>query len=91
MDFTLWHWVVVGLVALLAFRLGVGFGRLAADSERIQPISATRISPPARARIDDALRRGRKIEAIKILRDDTSCGLAEAKKTIEGLGGPRLP
>jgi hypothetical protein len=42
--------------------------------------------PPALDRaIDDLLSRGRKIEAIKLLRDATRCGLKEAKDRIEAL------
>jgi len=81
---------IVFVVAAIAFKLGSVFGRLGADSERIQPISTTRISPEARVKIDDALRRGSKIEAIKILREDAGCGLAEAKKTVETVLSPRL-
>jgi ribosomal protein L7/L12 len=82
--------VIVIVVAIIAFKFGSVAGRLKADSERIKPISTTRISPEARARIDDALRRGNKIEAIRILREDAGCGLAEAKQTIETLASPNL-
>ncbi|WP_206598584.1 ribosomal protein L7/L12 [Croceicoccus estronivorus] len=37
------------------------------------------------ARIRDLLRDHRKIEAIKLLREETGCGLAEAKKTIDAI------
>jgi ribosomal protein L7/L12 len=90
MDLSFWQWVAVPLAIVLIFKAGVAWGRLSADSEHIQPISTTRISPEARARIDDALRRGNKIEAIKILREDAGCGLAEAKKTVEALRPPTL-
>jgi ribosomal protein L7/L12 len=41
---------------------------------------------PARSpQIQDALRRGNKIEAIKIYRELTGVGLAEAKQVIDGL------
>ncbi len=43
-------------------------------------------SDPALApQIQDALRRGNKIEAIKIYRELTGVGLAEAKQTIDSL------
>jgi hypothetical protein len=81
--------LVIALGAVIVFRLGFGLGRLAGQSSDIVPISPTRISPQARAQIDDALRRGEKIEAIKLLRADTGCGLAEAKQTVEALEIPR--
>ncbi|HSG34875.1 MAG TPA: hypothetical protein VLA37_10095 [Sphingomonadaceae bacterium] len=86
MGFTFEQWLMIAIALAVAFKLGSTYGRLSADSDRIQPISTTRISPEARARIDDALRRKEKIEAIRFLREDTGCGLAEAKKTIESLG-----
>lgn len=88
MDLTWWQWGALAVGALIVFRLGAWFGRAQVDSERIQPISPTRISPEARARIDDALRNGEKIAAIKILREDAGCGLAEAKKTVETMLPP---
>ena len=89
MDWIDWKWAL-GLVlwTLVVYRLGFGLGRLARSGEDILPISTTRISPIARAQIDDALRRGEKIAAIKLLRKDTGCGLAEAKKTVEGMAPP---
>jgi hypothetical protein len=90
MGMSEWQWGAVAFLgAVIVFRLGVAFGRLSSDAGRIQPISTTRISPEARARIDDALRLREKIEAIKLLREDTGCGLAEAKKTVEALEIPR--
>jgi len=88
MGFSFEQWLMIAIALAVAFKLGSSFGRLSADSGRSQPISTTRISPEARARIDDALRQGSKIDAIKILREDTGCGLAEAKKTIEASFAP---
>jgi ribosomal protein L7/L12 len=89
MEPSFWQWIaIVAVVAVISLKLGATFGRLSRDSEDIIPISTTRISPGARAQIDDALRRGNKIEAIKLLRADTGCGLAEAKKTVEALEIP---
>jgi hypothetical protein len=87
-----WKWAL-GLVAasFLIFRLGYAMGRLVRDSDDIVPVAPTLISPATRAMIEDALRRGNKIEAIKILRQDTGCGLAEAKKTVEELPRPMEP
>lgn len=41
------------------------------------------ISPPARAQIEQALQQGAKIEAIRILREDTGLGLKDAKTVID--------
>ncbi len=89
MELPSWPWLIAILVgAVIVFRIGFSFGRLAAESERIQPISTTRISPEGRVAIDDALRRGDKVGAIKLLRQDTGCELVEAKKTIEAMVPP---
>jgi hypothetical protein len=89
MELTSWQWLAVAVLgAIVIFRLGMWFGRGAAEAERIQPISPTRISPEARALIDDALRRGERIEAVKIVREHAGCGLAEAKKTIDAMLPP---
>ena len=39
----------------------------------------------AEARVVDMLKRGNKIEAIKIYREIYQCGLAEAKKAVESI------
>jgi hypothetical protein len=89
MTLSTWQWLILAAFgAAFIFRLGMWFGRGVAEAERIGPISTTRISPEARAQIEDALRRGDKIEAIKILRLDTECSLVEAKKTVEALQLP---
>jgi hypothetical protein len=41
------------------------------------------LPPAAAANVDSALARGNKIDAIKIYRDATHCGLKEAKEAIE--------
>ena len=84
-----WRWVLAAAVwSVLVFRLGYGMGRLVRDSGAIVPVDITRASPAARAAIDEALRNGRKIEAIRILRNDVGCGLAEAKATIDAIPRP---
>jgi ribosomal protein L7/L12 len=50
--------------------------------EYADPHSDPILSP----QIQDALRRGNKIEAIKIYRELTGVGLAEAKQAVENLG-----
>ncbi|OCC23836.1 hypothetical protein MB02_08355 [Croceicoccus estronivorus] len=58
---------------------------MARARDRIQPIDPARIPADVQARIRDLLRDHRKIEAIKLLREETGCGLAEAKKTIDAI------
>ncbi|WP_394730184.1 hypothetical protein [Altererythrobacter sp. GH1-8] len=41
------------------------------------------ISPSARAQIEHALQNGQKIEAIRILREDTGLGLKDSKTVID--------
>lgn len=43
------------------------------------------VDPARSPQIQDALRRGNKIEAIKIYRELTGVGLAEAKQVIDGI------
>lgn len=43
------------------------------------------LSPEALTRIQDALRAGNKIQAIKIMREATGLGLAEAKDAVEAM------
>ena len=47
------------------------------------PNSAINSDPALSPQIQDALRRGNKIEAIKIYREMTGVGLAEAKQAID--------
>lgn len=88
MEMVAWEWVG-GLTvwSLLVFRLGVSVGRMVRLNDAIQPIDPARITPTLRVQIDDILRDGRKIDAIKLLRNETGCGLAEAKKTIDAIPG----
>lgn len=56
----------------LYHRLNINYESANADSD-----------PALSPQIQDALRRGNKIEAIKIYRELTGVGLAEAKKAVE--------
>jgi hypothetical protein len=50
------------------------------------------LSPEVSAKVEAAVVSGRKIEAIKMYRSATSCGLKEAKEAIErGQGSADLP
>jgi ribosomal protein L7/L12 len=60
-------------------RLNFLYRRL--NIEYTDPNSDPTLSP----QIQEALRRGNKIEAIKIYRELTGVGLAEAKRVIDGL------
>jgi ribosomal protein L7/L12 len=60
-------------------RLNFLYRRL--NIEYADPNSDSVLSP----QIQDALRRGNKIEAIKIYRELTGVGLAEAKQAVENL------
>ena len=64
-------------VSELEDRLNFLYRRL--NIEYADPTSAPSLSP----KIQEALRRGNKIEAIKIYREMTGVGLAEAKQAID--------
>ena len=86
MEWLDWKWALgLALWSVVVFRFGFGIGRLARSGDDVVPIAPTRISPQARARVADALSRGKKIEAIRILREDTGCALAEARVTVESM------
>ena len=50
---------------------------------------AANLSPEDERALGELARRGEKIEAIKLYRERTGAGLAEAKEAIENLGSPR--
>lgn len=77
MDLTLQPWIMAGI----AF----GFGFMLARSIYRQAKPTGRPAPP---RIDDeavdaAIRANRIIEAVRQYRDDTGCGLKQAKEAVE--------
>lgn len=80
MDDTLW-WILLGLF-LLFFMFGKSRG-----GEPVAPVAETDLSEAAKARVDEALARGAKIEAIKIVREDTGAGLKAAKLFVDARGG----
>lgn len=88
MDAIGWElWLGLAVWTVVVFRLGLSIGRARTALDAIEPIDPARIRPDLRVRINDILRDGRKIEAIKLLRAETGCGLAEAKKTIDAIAG----
>ncbi|MCP5401794.1 MAG: ribosomal protein L7/L12 [Novosphingobium sp.] len=58
-------------------------GRENLDGPPPIPLDPPRLSGDAKERIEDALRRRKKIEAIKILREETGVGLKQAKEHVE--------
>ena len=75
-SFAVWG----GTIFLLGYWLGVS------RSKRIEPpfeFDRSRISPEAQAQIENALQRGKAIEAIRILREDTGLGLKDSKAVID--------
>lgn len=72
------------LVALfVVFALGFLMGRRSHDGGNIEPLDENRLSSAALSRIDAAIARGQKIEAIRIAREDCGAGLAEAKMFVD--------
>lgn len=57
----------------------------AAPAQTFRSTGPSNLSPEALTRIHDALRAGNKIQAIKIMREETGLGLAEAKNAVEAM------
>jgi hypothetical protein len=57
----------------------------AAPVQTFRSTGPSSLSPEALTRIHDALRAGNKIQAIKIMREETGLGLAEAKNAVEAM------
>ena len=78
-------WWIVG-----AFFLGHILGRIRRGGGRLPtPTFSDDAVPPDTLRaVDEALARGRKIEAIKLLREGTGTSLYDAKAFIEARGMP---
>ena len=94
-DFLREHWasaIVVWSLFLVVAGFAYGYrkarehteaGRENLDGPPPMPLDPPRLSGDTRARIEDALRRREKIEAIKRLREATGLGLKEAKEQVE--------
>jgi large subunit ribosomal protein L7/L12 len=57
----------------------------ATPAQAFRSTGPSNLSPEALTRIHDALRAGNKIQAIKIMREETGLGLAEAKNAVEAM------
>lgn len=90
-----WQWAVLfALWTYLAYRIGVAVGQQRKARDLSEP-PVTQDALPAmfpsllpgetRDAIEDAMRRGKKIEAIRILREASGMGLKEAKDMIEAM------
>ncbi len=84
---------VIAVWSLFLFWAGYRIGHMRgqnAEGDRMKPprlpLDPPAISDEARANIEDALSRGNKIEAIRILREDTGLGLKESKEHVERMG-----
>lgn len=75
-------WMVIwtGAVFLSGYLVG---SRKRAELQEPLDFDLATISPPARAQIEQALQNGRKIDAIRILREDTGLGLRDSKTVID--------
>lgn len=94
-DFIREHWtsaIVVWSLFLVLAGFAFGYrkarehteaGRRNLDGPPPMPLDPPRLSGDIRARIEDALRRREKIEAIMILREASGLGLKEAKEEVE--------
>ena len=84
-----WNIVIwTGLVFLSGYLIGArGKGEIA------EPLhfDVNTVSPEARMRIEQSLKHGKKIEAIRTLRADTGLGLKDAKTVIDRWGQTKPP
>lgn len=77
---------------IMAFVIGYLLGRNSvtepqARGERVAPGD---LSGAAKLEMEQAIRRGNKIEAIRIVREDTGAGLKESKAFVDAFADKRL-
>lgn len=78
-DYTIW---LVLAALLVGYVLGRATGRrVPRPSPRAVPPG--QLSDRAKLGLDEALRRGERIDAIRVVREDTGCGLKEAKAFVD--------
>ncbi|GGN53570.1 hypothetical protein GCM10011349_28270 [Novosphingobium indicum] len=83
-------WALVVMGAIAAFVLGWIAGRGSVDirAGAGRPMrNYADLGPAIRTEIETAVADGRKIEAIKLMRDATGMGLKEAKEAVEAMDG----
>jgi hypothetical protein len=88
MDYaSFWIGVVTGIVlmTLLHMRRNSRLKRRAHLDRPPLPIAATNVPPDLRAPILKLKAEGRTVEAVKLMRDRTRCGLKEAKDAVDDL------
>lgn len=82
-------WSVIMFGAFTAFVLGWIAGRGFGGAQDLSRPSAGRaltdVAPALRHEIESAVAAGRKIEAIKLLRDATGMGLKESKDAVDAM------
>ena len=82
-------WSIIILGALTAFVLGWIAGRGMNTARTLTGPTAVRaftgVGPALRSEIESAIAAGRKIEAIKLMRDATGMGLKESKEAVEAM------
>ncbi|MBW0144228.1 ribosomal protein L7/L12 [Sphingomicrobium clamense] len=75
----------------IGFAAGYFYASARGNAASVEPLDEARVSADAMSRIDAAIERGEKIEAIKIARKDTGAGLAEAKKFVDARSAKLRP
>jgi hypothetical protein len=78
------------LAAVLIGRLAAGGRAKRGDLTAFQPLAVT-FTPDREAQVRELIARGRKIEAIKLVREETGLGLKDAKDYCDALRAGRLP
>jgi large subunit ribosomal protein L7/L12 len=73
--------------SVLLYRIGVRVGRASRDDTELSGPPAKPVPLPGdmRAAVEAELAAGRKIEAIKLLREATGLGLKDAKEAVEAM------
>ncbi|MEM8724717.1 MAG: hypothetical protein AAGE86_04255 [Pseudomonadota bacterium] len=83
-----WSMIIwTGAVFLSGYLLGT---RQRSEIEPPLDFDISTISPEARARIEQSLQSGSKIEAIRTLREDTGLGLKDSKTIIDRWNTPSV-
>lgn len=97
MDIVLWTLPGVIIVAALGWsaserrivRMERRLGLLERKIDAVLEHLGVPIIEPGFEQVEELLRQGRKIQAIKVYRERTGAGLAEAKDAVERLSGGR--